>query len=140
LLLCGGWKFNHIQPGAVSVGGWFNVADLISASTPEVIQIALEYGNLAANPSLSEAQAERMGEVLELATHSPVLSFWVAMIDSYLDERLGWLKQGDRPEANHQQVVLIEYLEALVETHPQDAWEHDRLSIMLVEAPRIKSW
>ncbi|MGK7919225.1 MAG: tetratricopeptide repeat protein, partial [Trichodesmium sp.] len=48
-----------------------------------------EYSKLANLPELSESNAERMGEILEIAESDDLLSSWIEKIDEEISERLG---------------------------------------------------
>lgn len=47
-------------------------------------QMAIEYGCLAAAPTLSEEDKERMGQILALAVEEALLDFWINEIEQFL--------------------------------------------------------
>jgi hypothetical protein len=85
--------------------------DLVGQSSPEIMQLALEYANLAALPIPLEQQADRLGEILEQAVNNRVLSFWITEIDHMLGHHLGLLNEDARESYRDQQVLLREYVE-----------------------------
>lgn len=95
--------------------------DLIGQSSPEVMQLALEYANLAALPVPSEQQADRLGEILEQAANNQILGFWVTEIDHMLGHHLGLLNEDARESYRDQQVLLREYVETEQENFPVPA-------------------
>jgi hypothetical protein len=103
---------------------------LISTSTPQTIQIVLEYGELAIRQDLSEREADRIEEILALANEKPALSFWIDEVDHCLGHRLGLLGEEDLIYYKNQQVVLREYLEALIDTYSNQKISVDHLGIM----------
>jgi hypothetical protein len=92
--------------------------DLVGKSSPEVMQLALEYANLAALPIPLEQQADRLGEILEQAMDNRVLSFWITEIDHMLGHHLGLLDEDARESYRDQQVLLREYVETKRENFP----------------------
>lgn len=83
--------------------------DLLSKSTPEIMQIAQEYGRLAAIRNPSDAEANRLGEILEMASQDSVLSFWIEEADHLLGHDLGLLDEDDRESYQNQQALLREH-------------------------------
>ena len=83
--------------------------DLLSKSTPEIMQIAQEYGRLAAIRNPSEAEADRLGEILEMASQDCLLSFWIEEADHLLGHDLGLLDEHDRESYQDQQALLREH-------------------------------
>ncbi|MGF1568172.1 MAG: peptidoglycan-binding protein [Nodosilinea sp.] len=49
-----------------------------------------EYCQLALRPSLSEAEGNRMAELLALAEHNGQLDFWINEADHFIDHALGF--------------------------------------------------
>jgi hypothetical protein len=86
------------------------VNDLLTASSPEIMKLALEYSQLAALPSMSEQQANRLGELLAIASDSIILSFWISEIDHTIGHHLGLLDDASRHTYRSQQALLREHL------------------------------
>jgi hypothetical protein len=84
--------------------------DLISQSSPEVMALALEYAKLAVLPQRSIEEDDRFGQILEVATHNDILSFWIVEADHFLGHHLGLLDEDARESYRDQQVLLMEYL------------------------------
>lgn len=55
---------------------------------PRCYELLVEYCKLATLPTLSEANADRMAEILELAESDSELNFWIEEADHFLDH---WL-------------------------------------------------
>lgn len=86
--------------------------ELEQAPTKEIVR---EYTRLAALPSLSDAEADRLSQILDLAQEDRVLDFWISEIDHFLDHELGlWDPEYDRD----QQFKLKEYLAVAVNPIP----------------------
>jgi hypothetical protein len=86
----------------------FNVEDILSQSPPEIMQIVLEYGKLATLINPSEAEADRLADILADACENDVLSFWLAEVDHCLGHHLGLLDEDDREDYLDQQALLRE--------------------------------
>lgn len=74
-------------------------------------QIAQEYGEISSRPSLSEAEATRLDEILTQAMSDPMLSFLIAEIDYILGHDLEVLQPVDRVSYQNQYALLQEYLD-----------------------------
>jgi hypothetical protein len=69
--------------------------------------IVREYAKYALRPSLSDPDAERMSQILDLAQKDNILDFWIGEVDHFLDHELGfWDPEYDRD----QQAKLGEFL------------------------------
>ena len=77
--------------------------------TPESKKIIQEYFQLALLPQLSQSQAQRMSEIMEMAESSEILSFWLNEADHLIGHKLNLI---DEDECKNQQARLREYLDA----------------------------
>jgi hypothetical protein len=77
--------------------------------TPESKKIIQEYFQLALLQQLSQAQAQRMSEIMEMIQSSEVLCFWVNEADHLIGHKLNLI---DENECKNQQARLREYLDA----------------------------
>lgn len=84
--------------------------DLLSQSSPEVMVLTLEYAKLAALPNRSIQEDDRLGEILEVATYSEILSFWIVEVDHFLGHHLGLLDEDARESYRDQQALLRDYV------------------------------
>ncbi|HEY9659373.1 MAG TPA: hypothetical protein V6C65_13030 [Allocoleopsis sp.] len=82
--------------------------DLLEQSTLEVMQFALAYATLAASPSRSIEQEDRLAEMLELSCESEILNFWIDEVDHILAHEQGLLDEDDRESYKDQQSLLRE--------------------------------
>lgn len=80
-----------------------------SQSTSKIMQLASEYARLASQASLTDAEADRLGEILEKANEHPALNFWIAELDHLLSHRLNLLSEDDRESYKDQQAMMREY-------------------------------
>lgn len=87
-------------------------------SSQETIVIAVEYGTLASLKRPSEAELDRIEEILTLAMSNGLLNLWIDEIDHCLGHRLGLLEPEAQGRYEDQQAVLREYLEALPASYP----------------------
>jgi hypothetical protein len=85
---------------------------LDALETSYITKLVLEYGELSAREHLSEEDADRMAEILILATNDPILDFWLSEIDHCLGHHLGLLENKHRNYYRDQQALLSEYAEA----------------------------
>jgi hypothetical protein len=87
-----------------------NNSDIAPITGPEAKALGVEYGELMIAESLSEAQAERMAEILDLAiTHNEV-DFWVAHFTCSVGMETGLLSQDDQDNFEDQKAMLREHL------------------------------
>lgn len=92
--------------------------DLVEQFSPEIMERAWEYANLAAIPHPSEKQAERINEILEEALDSEALNFLIVEFDCVLSQQLGLLDDACLKDYEDQQALLREYLEAKIKGFP----------------------
>ncbi|GET42421.1 hypothetical protein [Microseira wollei] len=83
--------------------------DLLSKSSANVMKLALEYAKLAALPNPSEQEADRLGEILALASDCEILSFWIVEVDRVLGHHLDLLDEDDRESYKDQQALIRDY-------------------------------
>ena len=86
--------------------------NVLPDSSPELKIMLLEYYELASLYHLSEQQEERLSQILEQATCSEILAFWIAEIDHILSHKLSLLELEDRKSYQDQKAFLREYLTA----------------------------
>lgn len=94
--------------------------DLLSKSSPNVMNLAREYAKLAALPFLSEPEADRLGEILAIASDCEILSFWIVEVDHVLGHHLDLLDEDDRESYKDQQALLRDYMGTEVFPTPTD--------------------
>lgn len=97
---------------------WRN-QDLLSASSPQVMNLAVEYATLAATPVRSNLQNDRLAKILDAATQSEILDFWVTEIDHFVGHYLGLLDSNHREFYKDQQACLSEYLSQTLAKNPR---------------------
>ena len=83
---------------------------ILLRSTPNLTNIVREYYQLRVLPNLSEQQADRIGEIMELATTDQVIDFWLTEVDHALGHALNLLDESCRYSYQDQQALLREYL------------------------------
>jgi len=83
--------------------------DVLSMSSAQVMDIAFEYSELASTPFRSEDQNDRLGQILEAATQSEILDFWVTEVDHFVGHYMGLLDSDHRKLYKDQQACLAEY-------------------------------
>jgi len=71
--------------------------------------LVLEYARLAILPHLTDIEADRLGEILEVAIEDSVLDFLLTEIDHIICHRLGLLSENDRESYEDQQAMMREY-------------------------------
>ena len=76
----------------------------------ELEPMVLEYWQLSALPKLSEAQTQRLGQILAYAIDNPELDFRISEVDYRLGQSLGFLDEKSRKSYGDQQALLREYL------------------------------
>lgn len=83
--------------------------DILSQSTPEIMEMALEYGQLSSLPNPSEEEIDKLTAILATATENDILSFWIAEVDHCLGHHLGFLNEDSRECYMDQQALLREH-------------------------------
>ena len=78
--------------------------------TAEKKSLIQEYSKLANLPELSESNADRMGEILEMAESDDLLSFWIEKIDEEISERLGLFSEENLDYYENQKARIKEFL------------------------------
>ncbi|MDY7006773.1 MAG: hypothetical protein SWX82_23325, partial [Cyanobacteriota bacterium] len=78
--------------------------------TPEQKSLIQEYSKLANLPELSEFNAERMGEILEIAESDDLLSSWIEKIDEEISEKLGLFSEEKLDYYENQKAKIKEFL------------------------------
>lgn len=77
----------------------------------EHLELAIEYVQLGKKAELSQADAERMEEILELAQQKASLNFWIVEIDHLLGHINGHLTLQQIEHYENIAPLLKEYLE-----------------------------
>jgi hypothetical protein len=85
------------------------VNSLLAQTTSTILDLVLEYARLAPQSSLTDAEADRLGEILEKANEYPALNFWIAELDHLISHRLNLLSEDDRESYKDQQAMMREY-------------------------------
>lgn len=83
--------------------------NIISDSSEVAVELAKEYAKLVVLPKRKEEEEDRIDEILALANHSEILSFWLIEIDHFVGHYLGLLDEDDRESYKDQQALLREY-------------------------------
>ncbi len=78
----------------------------LSASSEKLI---IEYAMLASLTELNRQQEEKLSEILEQASQSETIAFWIAEVDHILGHSLGFLKPQDRHSYEDQKAWLREH-------------------------------
>lgn len=84
--------------------------DILSQSTPKIMETALEYSQLAFLPHPSAEESDKLAAILATAIENEVLSFWIAEVDHCLGHHLGLLNEDSRESYMDQQALLREHL------------------------------
>lgn len=87
-----------------------SIENVLSDSSPLIQKVIFQYWELACLSHLSDKQQEQLAQILELATESEVLTFWIAEIDHIIGHKLGLLESEERISYQNQQAFLREYL------------------------------
>ncbi len=93
----------------IRLRGMFKTTDNQVPLTPESKKIIQEYFQLALLQQLSQSQAQRMSEIMEMVQSSEVLGFWLNEADHIIGHKLNLI---DENECKNQQARLREYLDA----------------------------
>ncbi|NET15061.1 MAG: tetratricopeptide repeat protein [Okeania sp. SIO1H6] len=77
---------------------------------PRQKNLIQEYSKLANLPELSESQADRMGEILEMAESDDLLSSWIEKINEEISEKLGLFSEENVDYYENQKARIKEFL------------------------------
>ena len=101
----------------------FNVQEELVLAHPETLKFAQEYYRLRVLPTLSNPQADRLGEILAQAAHDRRLDFWLTEIEHSLGHRLELLTVARRQAYEDQRSLLREHLgsQAIGQLQPVEA-------------------
>lgn len=102
--------------------------DLLSKSSPEIMEIVSEYARLATLQNPSEQEADRMESLLDAANHSEILSFWMVEVDHFLGHYLGLLNEDHRESYRDQQALMKEYYGMEISPTPTDRSNKPKLN------------
>ena len=78
--------------------------------TAEEKSLIQEYSKLANLPELSESNAERMGEILEMAESDDLLYYWIEKIDEEISEKLGLFSEENLDYYENQKAKIKEFI------------------------------
>lgn len=87
-----------------------SIENILSDPSPLLQKVIFQYWKLACLSALSDQQQEELAQILELATESEALTFWIAEIDHIIAHKLGILDPEERISYQDQQAFLREYL------------------------------
>ena len=85
--------------------------DILSKLNLETEAIVLEYSQLSALNSLSDREADRLGEILNRAIDDEFLSLLLENVDYCLGHSLGLLDESSRNSYKNQQALLREHFD-----------------------------
>lgn len=83
--------------------------DFLSRSSPEIMEVAVEYTRLAVLQHRSEDENNCLEKILKAANDSEILNFWIVEVDHIIAHHLGLLDEDDRESYRDQQALLVEY-------------------------------
>lgn len=86
------------------------VGEFIELTVQEV-KLVIEYAKLAYVSELSELEAERMGEILDLAQYNESLSFLINEIDYFVFQKMHLLNEETLNQYEQQEAKILRYLE-----------------------------
>jgi hypothetical protein len=78
--------------------------------------MAIDYGQLISLPELTEAQEDRLQEILDYACDDGALSFWISEIDHIVGHQMGLLNPDCRKDYENKKALLKEYFMELLES------------------------
>jgi hypothetical protein len=89
---------------------------ILDATTDTVSEMAIDYGQLISLPELTEAQEDRLQEILDYACDDGALSFWISEIDHIIGHQMGLLNPDCREDYDNKKALLKEYFMELLES------------------------
>lgn len=93
---------------------------ILDATTGEVSEMAIEYGQLISLPELTEAQGDRLQEILDYACNNGALSFWLVELDHIIGHQTGLLNPDFRKDYDNKKALLKEYFTEFLESSSAD--------------------
>ncbi|WP_143727915.1 hypothetical protein [Moorena bouillonii] len=78
------------------------------------LELLLEYCQLAARPSLSVSDSNRMADILKVAEADEILTLLIDKADLVIAKQFSWLSDNDIDTYKNQIAKLEEYLEIFV--------------------------
>ncbi|MEL7034598.1 MAG: hypothetical protein AAFO04_03105 [Cyanobacteria bacterium J06592_8] len=102
--------------------------NVLPIPSPHLQKVMQQYWKLANLRTLSDRQQEKLAQILELATESEILAFWIAEIDHIIGHKRGVLETEDRVSYNNQQALLREYLMLNSQPEPENLPNSEDLS------------
>ena len=85
------------------------LTSILDATTDEVSELAIEYGELISLPQLTDAQGERLQEILDCACDNGALSFWISELDHVIGHEIGLLNPDCRRDYDNKKALFKEY-------------------------------
>jgi hypothetical protein len=86
-----------------------NPGNIVQPS-PDTMSLIREYYQLRFLSTLSNQQADRLGEILRAASSDGILDLWITEVDHALGHNLNLLNPACRRAYENQQALLREYL------------------------------
>lgn len=93
---------------------------ILDATTGEVREMAIEYGQLISLPELTEFQGDRLQEILDYACNNGALSFWLVELDHIIGHQTGLLNPDFRKDYDNKKALLKEYFTEFLESSSAD--------------------
>ena len=93
---------------------------ILDATTDAISEMAIEYGQLTWLPKLTDAQGDRLQEILDAACENGALSFWISEIDHILGHEMGLLSPKHRREYDDKKALLREHFTGLLQEKSVD--------------------
>jgi hypothetical protein len=93
---------------------------ILDATTDEVSELAIKYGQLSSLPQLTDAQSDQLEEILDRACDDGALSFWISELDHVLGHETGLLNPDCRREYNNEKSLLQEHFVEFIQEYTED--------------------
>ena len=91
------------------------LASILDATTDEVRELAIEYGQLISLLKLTDMQGERLQEILDCACDNGALSFWISELDHVIGHETGLLNPDCRRDYDNKKALFKEYFMEFLE-------------------------
>lgn len=85
------------------------LASILEATTDQVREMAINYGLLISLPELTEAEGDRLQEILDFACENGALTFWIHELDHIIGHQTGLLNPDCRKDYDNKKAWLREY-------------------------------
>lgn len=90
---------------------------ILDATTDEVSELAIKYGQLSSLPQLTDEQSDQLQAILDRACEDGALSFWISELDHILGHETGLLNPDCRREYNNEKSLLQEHFVEFIQGH-----------------------